>query len=184
MAGTPTTHIRANVNVSTLLSDLSTLLQKASASGAAGTAAIPTTLSPATRQKIAAEVKHPTVDIWTGASDHTLRKLALNLNVPVSGQLSTLAGGLSSLGIGITLQYANLNQPQTVAAPTNVQPFAGFATKLKAILASVQSSLGAGLSGTGAGSTSGTTTERRLGLGQPPPAFRSTASASPRQPAT
>ncbi|MGH2867735.1 MAG: hypothetical protein ACRDNK_09225 [Solirubrobacteraceae bacterium] len=158
VGGAPTTHIRANVNVSTLLSDLSTLLQKASASGAAGTAAIPGTLSPATRQKIAAEVKHPTVDIWTGSTDHTLRKLAINLDVPVSGQISTLAGGLRSLGIGLTLSYAGLNQPQTITAPGNVQPFTGFATKLRGIITSIQGSLGAsGLGGAGTSSGSATT---------------------------
>lgn len=164
VGGAPTTHIRANVNVATLLSDLSTVLQKASASGAAGTAGIPSTLSPTTRQKIASEVKHPTVDIWTGSTDHTLRKLAINLNIPVSGQISTLAGGLSSLGIGMTLQYAGLNQTQTIATPANVQPFTGFATKLKGILASIQGSLGAGLGG---GTSSGATTTPSAGPATP-----------------
>jgi hypothetical protein len=172
VGGAPTTHIRANVNVSTLLSDFSTLLQKASASGATGTAPIPSTLSPATRQKIAAEVKHPTVDIWTGSTDHTLRKLAINLNVPVTGQISTLAGGLGSLGIGMTLQYASLNQPQTIVTPGNVQPFTRFATKLKGIMASVQGSLGAGLGGAGtsssSGATSGTATSSGAGTPTPP----------------
>ncbi len=155
VGGSPTTHVRAGVNVATLLSDLGSLLQKASATGAAGTAALSGTLSPATRQKIASEVKNPTVDIWTGSSDHTLRKLAINLNVPVSGQISSLAGGLSSLGIGMTLEYANLNQPQTVSAPANVQPFTGFATKLKGIIASIQGGLGAGVLGGQSGGQSG-----------------------------
>ncbi|MGB9183030.1 MAG: hypothetical protein WCB67_03120 [Solirubrobacteraceae bacterium] len=166
VGGASTTHIRASVNVSTLLSDFSTLLQKASASGAAGTTAIPSTLSPATRQKIAAEVKHPSVDIWTGSTDHTLRKLAINLNIPVTGQISALAGGLSSLGIGMSLQYANLNQTQTIATPGNVQPFAGFATKLKGIVASIQGSLGASGLG-GAGSSPGSATTPRSGTGTP-----------------
>lgn len=147
VGGAPTTHIRAGIDVATLLSDLSTLLQKASATGAAGTAGIPTTLSPATRQKIASEVKNPTVDIWTGSSDHTLRKLSLNLNVPVSGQISSLLGGLSSTGIGMTLQYANLNQPQTVSTPSHVQSFAGFTTRLRAIVTQIRGSFGAGALG-------------------------------------
>jgi hypothetical protein len=166
VGGAPTTHIRANVNVSTLLSDFSTMLQKASASSVATTAGIPTTLSQATRQKIASEVKHPTVDIWTGSTDHTLRKLALNLNVPVTGQISSLAGGLSSLGIGMTLQYASLNQPQTIATPSNVRPFAGFATKLKGIMASIQGSLGASGLG-GAGTSTGSATTPSSGTGTP-----------------
>src|SRR6202042_1304627 len=84
-----------------------------------------------------------------------LRKLSVNLNLPVSGQISTLLGGLSSAGIGLTLEYANLNQPQTVAPPTNVQPFSAFAPKLEGILRGIQSSLGAGALGSSgsAGST-------------------------------
>jgi hypothetical protein len=167
VAGAPTTHIRASVNVATLLGDFSTLLQKASASGATGTAGIPTTLSPATRQKIASEIKHPTVDIWTGSSDHTLRKLAINLNLPLSGQISSLLGGLSSAAIGVTLSYANLNQPQTVSTPSNVQPFAGFASKLQGIMTQIQSSLGAGLTGTQSSSSSGTSTAGSSGTATP-----------------
>ena len=47
-----------------------------------------------------------------GTSDKTLRKLAINLNVPVSGQISTLLGGLSSAGIGLTLA---VRRPQPAA---------------------------------------------------------------------
>jgi hypothetical protein len=157
VGGTPTTHIRAKVDVAALLGDVSTLLSKAAASGATGTASLPTTLSPATRQKIAAEIKNPSVDIWTGASDRTLRKLAINLNVPVTGTISSLLGGLSSAQIGMTLLYAHLNQPQTVATPTNVRPFSQFTAQLRSIVGSIQGSLGAGGLGSGAGAGSATT---------------------------
>lgn len=144
VAGASTTHIRAGVNVHALLADLNTFLHKASSSGATGSSAIASGLSPATRQKIAGAVKSPTLDLWTGASDKTLRKLAVNLRVAVSGPISTLLGDPSSAGIGLTLQYANLNQPQTIVPPPNVQPFSGFATKLRNILQNLQSSFGAG----------------------------------------
>lgn len=152
VAGASTTHIRAKIAVTALLDDLNTFLHKASASGATGTTAIPTTIPAATRQKIAGEVQNPTVDVWTGTADKTLRKLSLNLGFPIRGQVSTALGGLSSAGIALTLQYANLNQSQTIVAPGNLQPFAGFATKLRAILAQVQGGLG-GLGGAGLGSS-------------------------------
>jgi len=155
VAGTPTTRIRAKVDVVALLADVSTLLSRAAASGATGTAALPTTLSAATRQKIAAEIRNPTVDIWTGASDRTLRKLSLNLDVPVSGTISSLLGGLSSAQVAMTLQYANLNQPETVATPTKVRPFSQFTAQLRSIIGAIQGSLGAGGLGTGAASGSG-----------------------------
>ncbi len=154
VAGTPTTHIRAHVNVAALLSDFNTFLQKEASSAAATSSSIPTSIPPATQKKIAAEVKNPSVDIWTGASDKALRKLSINLNIPVSGQASTLLGGLSSTGLGFTLQYANLNQPQTIAAPGNVRPFTEFATKLQSVVAQIEGSLGAGGLGSSAGSAS------------------------------
>jgi hypothetical protein len=156
VAGTPTTHIRAGVNISALLTDLDTFLKKASATGAAGTSSIPTTIPPATKDQITKSIKSPTVDVWTGTSDKTLRKLSLNLNVPVTGQAATALGGLTSAGIGMTLQYANLNQPQTISAPSNVKPFTEFASKLQGVLQQVEGSFGAG--GLGAAAGAGTST--------------------------
>jgi hypothetical protein len=165
VAGTPTTHLRAHVNVSSLLSDLNTFLQKASASTGTASSQIPTTIPPATQQKIAQAVKNPTVDVWTGNSDKTLRKLSLNLNLPVSGQASTSLGGLTSAGIGLTLQYANLNQPQNISAPGNLKPFAQFAAKLQGVLQQLQSSFGT--SGLGSSSAGGSGTSTSSGAGTP-----------------
>ncbi len=94
IGGAETTHIRAGINVAALLGDLNTFLGKASSS----TKVIPGTISAAKRQKIAAEIKNPTVDVWTGNSDNTLRKLSLDLSFPVSGEISTLLGGTTSAG--------------------------------------------------------------------------------------
>ncbi len=158
IGGTSTTHIRAGVNVTALLNDLSTFLHKASTSGAGSR--IPSTISPATRQKIASTVKNPTVNVWTGTSDHTMRRLQLSLGIPVSGQISTLLGGLSSAAINLTFGYSELNQPQTISAPTNVKPFSEFQSKLQGVLSQVQGagvgdlgSLGSGSSSSGSGST-------------------------------
>ncbi len=158
VGGTDTTHIRATVKVSSLLNDLNTFLQKASSAASSSTTKIPSSLSPATQQKIAGEVQNPSFDVWTGKSDKTIRKLAIGLTLPVTGQISTLLGGLRSADIALTMQYANLNQPQTIAAPTSVKPFNQFATKLRGFLTTVQGSLsgvsGAGGSGSTAPSTS------------------------------
>jgi hypothetical protein len=156
VAGAATTHIRANVNVSSLLADLNTFLSKASSLGVTGAGKLPTSISSATRQKIAGEVQSPSFDVWTGTSDKTVRKLTIGLTVPVTGTLSTQLGGLSSAQIQLTMQYAQLNQPQTISAPTTVRPYSEFATQLKALLTSVQGVASTATSGA-AGATSGTT---------------------------
>jgi hypothetical protein len=150
--GEPTTHINAGVNVTSLLADLNTFLGKTTKSAGAGSS-IPSSIPAATQQKIAAAVKNATVDIWTGTNDKTLRKLSLALTVPVTGTTSTELGGLTSAGIGLTLQYSHLNQTQTISAPTHVLPYSEFQTKLRSVLSAVEGGLG----GTGSTSSSGQT---------------------------
>jgi hypothetical protein len=152
IGGAATTHIRAGVNVTALLSDLNTFLAKTAKSS--GTTKIPSSIPPATQQKIAAAIKDASVDVWTGASDKTLRKLSLNLTLPVTGQTSTLLGGLRTAGLGLSLQYSDLNKPQTVATPTNVQPYSQFTAKLQSVVAALEGGLGGA---TGATGTTGTT---------------------------
>jgi hypothetical protein len=158
IAGADTTHIRSGIDVTALLGDLNTFLGKASALGVSGTGRIPTSISPATQSKIASEVRDPSFDVWTGNSDKTVRKLSIGLTLPVSGQLSTLLGGLSSAGITVAMQYGDLNQPQTIVAPTTTAPYSQFTTKIQQILQVIESAVGAQLptTGTGASSSSGT----------------------------
>jgi hypothetical protein len=145
IGGADTSHIRAGVNVPALLKDLNTFLAKAASS--AGSSKIPTSIPQATQQKIASTIKNATVDIWTGKSDKILRKVSLSLRVPVIGRVSTVAGGMTSAAIGFSLQYADVNQPQTVSAPANVHPYSEFATKLRALMSGVQGSLGGAAAG-------------------------------------
>jgi hypothetical protein len=158
VGGAQTTHIKAGINVTALLADLNTFLSKASSLGVPNASQIPTSISPATAQKIANAVKTPRFDVWTGKSDKTPRKLSIQLSIPVSGQISTLLGGLRSADIALTIQYANLNQPQTISAPTAVRPFSEFTAKLKTFEQQLRSVLGGALGGATGGAGSGTAT--------------------------
>ena len=161
VGGAQTDHIHAGVNVDAMLNDLSTALTKSGSLGlAGGTAAkaLSGGIPAADRSKIAAEVKNPSVDIWTGKSDKVLRKMSLNLTVPVTGQLSTVAGGATSAGIGFNLQYSHVNQSQTIAAPSNIKPYSEFTTKLRSVLTGIEGSVGAGsLGSTGSSGSAGST---------------------------
>lgn len=157
VGGAQTTHIRAQINVPALLRDLSTFLQKASSLGVSGATQIPGGLSATTQQRIASEVKHPSFDLWTGSQDKTVRKMSVGLTLPVTGQISTLLGGMRSAGINLILQYSDLNRPQTITAPTNVQPYSIFASKLNTLLQAVQSAVSSGALGGSSSGSSGTT---------------------------
>ncbi len=167
VGGAQTTHIHAGVNVSALLTDLNTVLEKASSLGVSGAGSLKSGIPAADRTKIASEIKNPSVDIWTGTSDKTIRRLTITLTVPVTGTTSSELGGLTSANIGLTMQYSDLNQPQTIKAPTTVRPFSEFQSKLNAFVQELQGAAGGALggssssgssSGSGSGSGGGTST--------------------------
>jgi hypothetical protein len=155
VGGTDTTHIRAGINVAALLADINTFLSKASSLGVAGARSLPKGISDATRSRVAGEVKSPSFEVWTGDGDKTVRRMSIRLTLPVSGQTSNALGGLRSADIGLIVQYADLNKPQSITAPTSVRPFSEFQAKLQTLLAAVQGALGS--AGTGATGTTGTT---------------------------
>lgn len=140
--GVRTTHLRAGVNAAALLSDLSTFLSRTTKSAG---------ISPTTQQKIAAAVHSATVDVWTGSADKILRRLTLSLTVPLSGQTSSALGGLRSAGIALAIQYADLNQPQTITAPAHALPYSQFTTKLQGALGALTGAV-PGMSGGTSGS--------------------------------
>jgi len=142
VGGTDTTHIRAGIDVAALLADINAFLSKASSLGVSGARSLPTGISDTTRSRIAGEVKNPSFEVWTVDSDKTVRKMSIRLTLPVSGQTSTALGGLRSADVGLTLQYADLNKPQSIQAPTSVRPFSEFRAKLQTFLAAVQGSVG------------------------------------------
>jgi hypothetical protein len=148
VGGAQTSHVHAGVNVSALLNDLNVLLGRASSVGVSGAGGLRSGLSPATRQRIAADVRNPSFDVWTGTSDKTVRRLTVGLTVLVTGKLSSQLGGVRSADVGLTMVYANLNQPQTIIAPKTVRPFSEFQAKVAAFIQSIQGAA-AGLLGTG-----------------------------------
>jgi hypothetical protein len=164
VGGAQTTHIHAGVNVNALLTDLNTVLEKASSIGVSGASSLKSGIPAADRTKIAAEIQNPTVDIWTGTNDKTLRKLTINLTLPVTGKTSSELGGLTSAAMSLTVQYSDLNQPQTIKAPTTLRPWSEFQSKLNAFVQAIQGAasgvLGGSLSSSGgssSGSSGGTT---------------------------
>ncbi|HET6865667.1 MAG TPA: hypothetical protein VFH80_07080 [Solirubrobacteraceae bacterium] len=158
VGGAQTTHIHAGINVPALLNDLNTFVEKASsASSVSGASQLKSGLPPATRQKIAAAVRNPSFDVWTGTSDKTIRRLTIALTLPVTGSLSTQLGGVKSVDIGLTMQYSDLNKPQTITAPSTVRPYSEFQTKVNGFIQGLQGAA-AGVLGSGSSSASGGTT--------------------------
>jgi hypothetical protein len=145
--GALTEHLHASVNVPALLRSLDRVLARETTSLHTTVNHIP----PATARMIAADVRHPTVDVYTGKSDSTLRRLVIAATVPTSGAVSTRLGGLTTASFRLTLNYSQLNRPQTIAAPSDVHSAAELQTALHSIVGQIASGLG---DGTGSAATS------------------------------
>lgn len=155
VAGTQTVHLTSGVNVAKLLEDVNTLLGKAkdvtSAGSAATGTAVPTALSAEQRDLITKSIKSAKVDVWTGVKDHTLRKVAVDVQVDVPKELRAKAGNLQTGHVIFQVTIAQLNQAQKIVKPANIRPIAE--------LRSALSDLGLmGTAGSASTTTPGTTT--------------------------
>lgn len=148
VAGTATTHIHAKVDATKMVSDISKLLGKAPSLGVTskGTlpAQLPTKIPAATQARVVKELGTPSFDVWSGNSDHVVRKLSVAATIPVSGQIKSLLGGMTSAGVDLTFGYSDLNQPQTINAPTAVKPFSQLQAKVNTILQTIESGIATG----------------------------------------
>jgi hypothetical protein len=146
VGGTETDHITAQLNVSALLDDVDKLLRKASEQDLAGATGqqIPSRLPADTRRQIEEAVKSSTVEVWSGTDDHTLRRvrLALTVEPPASSD------GPRSLDLTLTVELTELNEPQSITAPSTTRP-------LSELLGQFQGLLGGAVPGTGSSGGSG-----------------------------
>jgi len=168
VGGAPTTHVSATVDVAEFLRGVNKLIGHAAKLGVPDASKVTSGITPAQQAKIAAHIESPTFDAWIGNSDKTLRKVSVGVTVPVTGQLRTELDGLTSLKVSVSMTYSDLNQPQTITAPTTLEPYSKFQQKVASILEAIEGGVleseigttgtsGTGTSGTGT-STSGAAT--------------------------
>jgi hypothetical protein len=145
VAGTPTIHLTAGLDVPRLLADLDTVLGKADVLGVGNaTGALPSGLSAATREKIARSIDRARVDIWTGKSDHALRRFALDVRFDVPAALLPKGSTGQSGEVALDLTLADVNRPQPIAAPANPRPLSELTAALQQLAAHAQSAAGSG----------------------------------------
>jgi hypothetical protein len=126
IAGEPTVHLVASVDIPAFLADVSKLSQAGGALGlgspvpGAGTEG--GTISPTLITELAKSIKSAHVDVYTGQSDHLLRRLEVDATVMGTPQTQAMLGGLSTADVKVKLEFSDLNKPQTITAPSNPQP--------------------------------------------------------------
>ena len=123
IAGTETIHVTAALNVASFVADAEKLSSAGGALGlgAAGAGGLGL-LSPSGISTLSSSVHGARVDVYTGAHDHLLRRLSLTGAIVTTPQTRAELGGLGSASLRLVLQFAGLNEPQRILAPSNPQP--------------------------------------------------------------
>jgi len=148
--GTDTIHISGQANVPDLVADLKKIVQQVPQ---ASDRVTPAQL--AQFDQLSSLIKSADFDIYTGADDDILRKLDASLEVdpPATG------GSPDSVKVEFSIGFSDVNQPQTISAPTGAQPlstllqqFGVDESQLGALGAAIDQGASAG-AGSGSGST-------------------------------
>lgn len=141
IAGVPVVHLTAAVNVPAFLADVSKLSQAGSSLGLGSTGSTGS-LSPALVDELAKSIKSAHVDVYTGQSDHLLRRLEVSASVTGTPQTQALLGGLSSANLKVLLEFSDLNQPQSISAPANPESASQLLPALQQLVGALQSANG------------------------------------------
>jgi hypothetical protein len=115
--GTETVHISGQADVPKLVEDIKKIAQNAPNVGQQQLA--PAQLGQL--DQLASIIKSADFDIYSGESDNLLRKIDANLELtPPAGT----AGAPDSVTLEVSLTISEVNEPQTISAPSGAQPLA------------------------------------------------------------
>ncbi len=129
IAGTEAVHIVAGMKVARFLAELQKLAASGGSLGLGSTA--PALLSPALAPALSSSVRLARVNVDIGARDHLLRRLALRVVIVPTAKTRAALSGVRRITIGLTLGLSDVNQPQTIAAPSASQPASKLAPALE-----------------------------------------------------
>jgi hypothetical protein len=143
---TDTIKITGGVDVSKLLDDVNTALEKARGLGVQGSGSLPEKLTDEQKRQAAEAIKNLKVEIYTGKEDTTLRRMLVSMDVQAAEASS---GGAQSGSLALDFSLLDLNEGQDIAEPSGAKPFDELLGQLGGL------GLGAGAPGSGSGSGSG-----------------------------
>jgi hypothetical protein len=149
VAGTDTVHVSAKIDVPKLVADVNTVLQRARSRGLDQSGQLPPSITPAQQKQISDAIRGATFDFWTGKDDKVLRRLVINLDFSVPEPERAQAQGVTGGQVAFTLQLAELNKQQKIAAPANPRPFSELGSALGGL--GLGGVLGGGAPGASAG---------------------------------
>ena len=153
--GTETTHVSGDLDVTKLVDGLKSLSAGAGVLGALGGGAsqLP---SPDELDQLKSSIKQAHFDIYSGNDDHILRRITIAISIEPA------TGTTDKADVNLDLTLADVNESQTIEAPSNPKPFSELLSALgvDANSAGALGQLGLGVGGdtqSGGGSATPTT---------------------------
>jgi hypothetical protein len=122
--GAETIHISGDADVGKAVDDFKKIASQAGSLGVPNAGQLP---SGAALNQVTQAVKEAHFDIWVGESDKILRKLQATLKIePPAGAGS----GVDSVDLTFVFGISDLNQPQTISAPSSSKPLSDLLPQL------------------------------------------------------
>jgi hypothetical protein len=118
--GTSTIHIHGDADVGKIVTDLQKVSQQTSGSTTQQ-------ISPDQLKQLTDAVQTASIDVYSGADDHLLRKLAVSLEIAPP---SSAGSSISKLNIDFSVTLSDVNQQQTITAPSNAKPISDLLSQL------------------------------------------------------
>jgi hypothetical protein len=143
---TDTIKITGGVDVNKLLDDVNTALEKARNLGVQGSESLPEKLTDKQKQEAADAIKDLSVEIYTGKEDTTLRRMVVNMGVDAK---DSSGGGATTGTLTLDFSLLDLNEDQTIEAPSGAKPFDQLLGQLGGLGLGGAGSSGSGSSGSG-----------------------------------
>lgn len=137
IAGVPVVHLTAAVDIPAFLADVTKVSQTTGSLGLGSTGSTGS-LSSAAVGELAKSIKSAHVDVYTGQSDHLLRRLEVAASLTATTQTQALLGGLNGATIKLLLEFSDLNKPQNISAPPNPQPASQLLPALQQLVGTLQ----------------------------------------------
>jgi hypothetical protein len=141
--------ITGDVDVSKLLDDVNTALEKARSLGVQGTSSLPSKLTPEQKKQAVDAIKKLSVEIFTGKDDRILRRMVVDLTADAQNQ---------SANLKLDLQLLDVNEDQTIEAPSGAKPFDQLLSQLGS-LGGLSGSGSSGSGSSGSGSSGGASSD-------------------------
>ena len=114
VGGAESVHIHGDANLDQILSDIGGFV--------AAFPSVAQDFDPAQLQLLEGAVESATVDVYSTEDDNLLSKLDLNLTIDLSALGAAAGVPVTTIDVALGYELADINEEQTIEAPTDAQP--------------------------------------------------------------